>query len=146
MPRIRSSYPDDLPSDSEPHGADPGWFRHDVDMDEEWPPNNHRLVQPAYGEREIERSQANIAALFGPERSSTSMNDTALIEVSRWQRESTPGPVDLIKYIGKGKLTMGTYASATAAMLASDDAVWINQGDGTYRTQDGRTVIVPVKV
>lgn len=71
--------------------------------------------------------------------------EDALLEISRVQREHAPCPVDMVKYIGKGKLSMGTWPSAQAAMLASDDAVWINQGDGTYRTQDGKSVIQPVK-
>lgn len=52
------------------------------------------------------------------------------------------GPVLLTRYIGKGKLTMGgPYANAQVAMQASDVDVWIGNGDGTYHSQDGRTLI-----
>lgn len=51
------------------------------------------------------------------------------------------GPVFLTRYIGKGKLTMGYYPNADMAKLASDVAVWISNGDGTYRSEDGRDLI-----
>lgn len=80
--------------------------------------------------------------------------EDAILEVSRHQREYDPAltpdlvkteAVSLIQYIGKGKLTMGQYANAHVAMLASDVPTWISNGDGSYRSQDGRTLIERVK-
>ncbi len=72
------------------------------------------------------------------------MNDVSLLPQAGWQRDAAErtGPVFLTRYIGGGKLTMGgPYASAQAAMLASDIPIWLANGDGSYRSQEGRDLI-----
>jgi hypothetical protein len=73
------------------------------------------------------------------------MNDTALLPQASWQREATEttGPVFVRKYVSGAMLTWGYYPSARSAMLASDEAVWIPNGEHKWRSQDGRTVIEP---
>jgi len=56
------------------------------------------------------------------------------------------GPVSLSTYVGGGKLTIGFFPSVWSARHASEEGpdAWIDQGDGTYRSRDGRSVIEPV--
>ena len=51
--------------------------------------------------------------------------------------------VFLMRYISGALMTMGQYPSAQSAMLASDEAVWIPNGDRRWRSQDSRTIIEP---
>lgn len=80
--------------------------------------------------------------------------EDAVLEISRHQREFDPvlrpdlvqtDPVSLSTYIGKGRLTMGFYPSASVAMEASEIGGWVCQGDGTWRSPDGRSVIEPLR-
>lgn len=73
------------------------------------------------------------------------MLDTALLPQTSWARsaaEST-GPCFLRRYISGEMMTMGYYPSAQSAMLASDEAVWIPNGEKRWRSQDSRTLIEP---
>jgi hypothetical protein len=83
------------------------------------------------------------------------ITEDAILEVSRVQREFDPAlrpdlvqtdVVYLTKYVSGELLTFGEYPNSRSAMLASDECVWIPNGTGRWRSQDGRSLIEPGKI